>query len=85
MRTLGRSGVILYLGPVDEANTVLTLNQIPGVLMKTAVVYKEVFSEEGSSAEDTFEDPHHGLTNLEVGTLGGTHLRMDHFHKLRND
>ena len=67
MRTLGRSGVSLYLGPLNEGHTVLALDQIPGVLMETAVVDKEVLSHKGGWAEDTFEDRQHCLTYLEVG------------------
>ena len=84
MRTLGRGGVSLYLGPLDEANTVLALDQVLGVLMETAVVDKEVLSDKGGGAFDTCEDPQHCLTYLEVGQIGRTGLRMEDFQKLTN-
>ena len=84
MRTLGRAGVSLYLGPLDEANTVLALDQVPGVLMEIAVVDKEVLPDKGGGAFDTWEDPQHCLTYLEVGQIGRNCLRMEDFQKLTN-
>ena len=84
MWTVGRSGVSFYLRPLNEAITVLTLDQITGVLMETAVVDKEVFFQERSWTEDTFENLQRRLTNLQVIQAGRARLRMKDFQKLRN-